>query len=98
MLIYYHCACCLATNSVGQHDSSVADLFTCKMASTCDNNLRQTFTAEEVAGMFSRDNLVTGNENDVDSENQGMSSGEESELDHQLLNENEEDEEEGETR
>ena len=59
--------------------------------------LRQTFTAEEVAEMFSRDNLVTDNENDVDSDNQGMSSGEESELDHQLLNEDEDDEE-GETR
>ena len=98
MLIYYHCTCCLATNSVDQDDSSVADLFTCKMASTSDNHLRQTFTAEEVAEMFSRDNLVTDNENDVDSDNQGMSSGEESELDHQLLNEDEEDDEEGETR
>ena len=98
MLIYYHRTCCLATNSVDQDDSSVANLFTCKMASTCDNNLRQTFTAEEVVEMFSRDNLVTDNENDVDNDNQGMSSGEESKLDHQLLKEDEEDDDEGETR
>ena len=81
VLIYYHRICCLATNSVDQDDSSAADLFTCKMASTCDN-LHQTFTAEEVVEMFARDNLVAENESDVDSDNQGMSSGEESKLDH----------------
>ena len=56
------------------------------MVSTCDN--LRTFTAEEVVEMFARDNLVTDNESDIDSDNQDMSSWEESKLDHQLLNKN----------
>ena len=51
--------------------------------------LRQMFSLEEVAEMFSRDQSDDG---DIDSDHQGMSSGEESELDRQLFGEDDDEE------
>ena len=51
---------------------------------------RQMFSPEEVAEIFSRDSRDDG---DIDSDHQDMSSGKESELDRQLLGEDDDEEE-----